>query len=88
VLSHGTESLYTTLFVSELPPERSFGNLRSGPSFRKFTCLFVVDLAFRRADHILSFQQSLAHYEQMLSQLHPTYLESLRVDFFSRAREG
>lgn len=38
-----------------------------------------------RADHILSLQQSLAHYEQMLSQSHPTYLQNLQVDFF-RAR--
>lgn len=31
------------------------------------------------ADHILTLQHSLAHYERMLSQSHPTYLSQLRV---------
>ena len=39
-----------------------------------------------RTDHILSLQQPLAHYEWMLSQLHPTYPENLQVDFFARAK--
>ncbi|KAJ3908593.1 hypothetical protein F5879DRAFT_297812 [Lentinula edodes] len=30
-------------------------------------------------DHILSLQHSLAHYERMLSQSHPTYLQQLRT---------
>lgn len=30
-------------------------------------------------DHILSLQQSLAHYERLLSQSHPTYLTELRI---------
>jgi magnesium transporter len=30
-------------------------------------------------DHILTLQHSLAHYERMLSQSHPTYLSQLRV---------
>lgn len=30
-------------------------------------------------DHILTLQQSLAHYERMLSQSHPTYLMELRL---------
>ena len=30
-------------------------------------------------DHILTLQQSLAHYERMLSQSHPTYLAELRL---------
>ena len=37
------------------------------------------------SDHILSLQQSLGHYEHMLSQSHPTYLMNLRVTI-SRAR--
>lgn len=30
-------------------------------------------------DHILTLQHSLVHYERMLSQSHPTYLNQLRV---------
>ncbi|TFY72859.1 hypothetical protein EVG20_g140 [Dentipellis fragilis] len=30
-------------------------------------------------DHIITLQQSLAHYERMLSQSHPTHLSNLRV---------
>ncbi|TFK41201.1 hypothetical protein BDQ12DRAFT_664050 [Crucibulum laeve] len=32
-------------------------------------------------DHILTIQHSLAHYERMLSQSHPTYLAQLRASF-------
>ncbi|KAI9509070.1 hypothetical protein F5148DRAFT_978857 [Russula earlei] len=32
-------------------------------------------------DHILTLQQSLEHYERMLRQSHPMYLQSLRIDF-------
>ncbi|KAI0308244.1 hypothetical protein B0F90DRAFT_144362 [Multifurca ochricompacta] len=32
-------------------------------------------------DHILTLQQSLVHYERMLSQSHPIYLQNLRVGF-------
>ncbi|KAF8350097.1 hypothetical protein F5887DRAFT_877931 [Amanita rubescens] len=31
-------------------------------------------------DHIFTLQHSLAHYERMLGQLHPTYLSQLRTD--------
>jgi magnesium transporter len=31
-------------------------------------------------DHIFTLQRSLAHYERMLGQLHPTYLSQLRTD--------
>lgn len=31
-------------------------------------------------DHIYTLQHSLAHYERMLRQLHPTYLSQLRTD--------
>lgn len=31
------------------------------------------------SDHIITLQQSLAHYERMLSQSHPSYLQNLRV---------
>jgi magnesium transporter len=36
-------------------------------------------------DHLLTLQQSLVHYERMLSESHPTYLQNLRVDLI-RAR--
>lgn len=38
-------------------------------------------------DHILTLQQSLAHYERMLSQSHPTYLTHLRLSA-SKANAG
>ncbi|THV07742.1 hypothetical protein K435DRAFT_267667 [Dendrothele bispora CBS 962.96] len=38
-------------------------------------------------DHILTLQHSLAHYERMLSQSHPTYLSHLRAEA-SYARSG
>ncbi|KAI0724624.1 hypothetical protein C8T65DRAFT_599267 [Cerioporus squamosus] len=38
-------------------------------------------------DHILTLQQSLAHYERMLSQSHPTYLSQLRTSV-SKAKSG
>jgi magnesium transporter len=31
-------------------------------------------------DHILALQQSLAHYERMLSESHPVYLQNLYID--------
>ncbi|KAF9015124.1 hypothetical protein BDQ17DRAFT_1340517 [Cyathus striatus] len=34
-------------------------------------------------DHILTLQHSLAHYERMLSQSHPTYLSQLRTNFMT-----
>lgn len=36
-------------------------------------------------DHILTLQQSLAHYERMLSESHPLYLQNLHIDL-ERAR--
>lgn len=38
-------------------------------------------------DHILTLQQSLAHYERMLSQSHPTYLTQLRLSV-SKSKAG
>ncbi|KAI0003718.1 hypothetical protein BJV74DRAFT_811126 [Russula compacta] len=39
-------------------------------------------------DHILTLQQSLAHYERMLSESHSMYLQNLRVDFLrTRAKK-
>ncbi|THH16825.1 hypothetical protein EW146_g3876 [Bondarzewia mesenterica] len=38
-------------------------------------------------DHIITLQQSLAHYERILSQLHPTYLSNLRLNL-SRGRSS
>lgn len=38
-------------------------------------------------DHILTLQQSLAHYERMLSQSHPNYLSHLRMSV-SKAKSG
>lgn len=37
-------------------------------------------------DHILTLQQSLAHYERMLSESHPMYIQNLHIDLL-RARE-
>ncbi|KAI9460618.1 hypothetical protein BJY52DRAFT_1425995 [Lactarius psammicola] len=39
-------------------------------------------------DHILTLQQSLVHYERMLSQSHPTYLLNLRVDMLRARAKG
>ena len=36
-------------------------------------------------DHILTLQQSLVHYERMLSESHPMYLQNLHFDLL-RAR--
>ncbi len=41
-----------------------------------------------RADHILTLQQALVHYERMLSQSHPTYLLNLRVDMLRARAKG
>ncbi|KAH9950389.1 hypothetical protein B0H21DRAFT_723239 [Amylocystis lapponica] len=38
-------------------------------------------------DHIITLQQSLAHYERVLSQSHPTYLSHLRLTV-SKAQAG
>ncbi|KAI0669827.1 hypothetical protein C8Q78DRAFT_1037954 [Trametes maxima] len=38
-------------------------------------------------DHILTLQQSLAHYERMLNQSHPTYLSQLRMSV-NKAKAG
>lgn len=40
-----------------------------------------------RLDHILTLQQSLAHYERVLSMSQPTYLSHLRVSL-SQAQSG
>jgi len=37
-------------------------------------------LTYTPIDHIYSLQHSLAHYERMLSQSHPTYLSQLRTN--------
>ncbi|KAF8640480.1 hypothetical protein AX17_000143 [Amanita inopinata Kibby_2008] len=40
-------------------------------------------------DHILTLQLSLAHYERILSHLHPTYLSQLRTNFaLTKAGKG
>jgi magnesium transporter len=39
-------------------------------------------------DHLLTLQQSLAHYERMLSQSHPTYIQNLNVDFLQARANG
>lgn len=49
--------------------------------------MFKVNISFNRSphkteillDHILTLQQSLHHYERMLSASHPAYLTQLRV---------
>jgi len=39
-------------------------------------------------DHILTLQQSLAHYERMLSQSHPTYIQNLNIGFLHARAKG
>jgi len=39
-------------------------------------------------DHLLTLQQSLAHYERMLSQSHPTYIQNLSIDFSNARAKG
>jgi magnesium transporter len=34
-------------------------------------------------DHILTLQQSLAHYERMLSESHPMYIQNLHFDLLN-----
>lgn len=49
----------------------------------KVSCNDFLDICIAHSypcklDHILTLQHSLAHYERMLSQSHPTYLAQLR----------
>jgi len=39
-------------------------------------------------DHILKLQQPLVHYERMLSESHPMFLRSLRVDWLRAKAKG
>lgn len=39
-------------------------------------------------DHILTLQQSLAHYERMLSESHPIYLQNLYIDLLHARSKG
>ncbi|KAF8506659.1 hypothetical protein F5888DRAFT_1644306 [Russula emetica] len=39
-------------------------------------------------DHILTLQQSLAHYERMLSESHPMYIQNLHFDLLSARAKG
>ena len=62
-----------------------FGDVQGQPQSREMSNVAVVLICIcigTCADHVLSLQQSLAHYERMLSKSHPTYLENLRVDIF------
>ncbi|KAK2461945.1 hypothetical protein APHAL10511_006408 [Amanita phalloides] len=48
------------------------------------SCQGALDIAMYMGDvqdHIYTLQHSLAHYERILSQLHPIYLLQLRTDF-------
>lgn len=47
----------------------------------------ILALPHALLDHILTLQQSLAHYERMLSQSHPTYLTHLRLSV-SKSKAG
>ncbi|KAJ3987781.1 hypothetical protein F5890DRAFT_679574 [Lentinula detonsa] len=51
------------------------GNGNAGNSEDAEVAMYMGDVQ----DHILSLQHSLAHYERMLSQSHPTYLQQLRT---------
>lgn len=39
-------------------------------------------------DHLLTLQQSLAHYERMLSESHPMYLQNLHMDLLRARAKG
>jgi magnesium transporter len=39
-------------------------------------------------DHILTLQQSLAHYERMLSESHPMYIQNLHFDLLRARAKG
>jgi magnesium transporter len=39
-------------------------------------------------DHILTLQQSLAHYGRMLSESHPMYLQNLYIDLLRARAKG
>ena len=62
-----------------------FGDIQGRPHLAKFFGDLIYICIGPCTDHILSLQQSLAHYEWMLSQSQPAYLQNLQVDFF-RAR--
>ena len=39
-------------------------------------------------DHILTLQQSLVHYERMLSDSHPMYIQNLHFDLLRARAKG
>ena len=47
--------------------------------------VYTMSTEYGSVDHILTLQQSLAHYERMLSESHPMYLQNLNMDLL-RAR--
>ncbi|KAE9408147.1 hypothetical protein BT96DRAFT_962830 [Gymnopus androsaceus JB14] len=59
------------------------GNGKAGSSEEIEVAMYMGDVQ----DHILTLQHSLDHYERMLSQSHPTYLQQLRTDV-SLAKSG
>ena len=50
--------------------------------------LKMVAAAAAAVDHILTLQQSLAHYERMLSESHPIYLQNLNFDLLRARAKG
>ena len=49
---------------------------------------YHLNMAFVVVDHILTLQQSLAHYERMLSESHPMYLQNLHIDLLRARAKG
>ena len=55
-----------------------FGNIQGQP--KKKTGVHDTRTDYGATDHILALQQSLAHFERMLSESHPRYLQILRIN--------
>jgi magnesium transporter len=47
-----------------------------------------VSAEYGSVDHILTLQQSLAHYERMLSESHPMYIQNLHFDLLRARAKG
>ena len=50
--------------------------------------VYTVSTEYGTVDHILTLQQSLAHYERMLSESHPMYLQNLNIDLLRARAKG
>jgi magnesium transporter len=57
-----------------------FGDVQGQPKQNKGT-LYGIWIDHHAADHVLALQQSLTHFERVLSEWRPTYLQMLRSNF-------